>query len=460
MTSTGSPPDTGIGRAGLLARIGLRTPEQRAWAMYDWANSAFILTVVTLFPIFFTDVAANGLPAADATERFSWTTAIALATVALMAPFLGAVADFAGLKKKLLSVFLTIGATATALMFFIRPGEWLFAAVLFGIANVGAQGSFVFYDSLLPHIARHDQMDRVSAAAYAVGYFGSSILLGVQFLAIARPDLFGLPSGPGLSVESASLPVRLGFLSVAIWWAAFAIPLFLRVPEPARRLEADEHAGQSAVRVALRRLRETFGELRTYRHAFLMLIAFLVYNDGIGTIIRMSTIYGRELGIARTALIGSILMVQLVGVPFAFLFGWLAGRIGPKPSILLGLAVYAGVAIYAYFIETAAEFFVLAFVVGMVQGGTQALSRSLFASLIPRHKSAEFFGLYGVLDKFAGTIGPTVFASTIAVTGSSRQAILSIIGFFILGGLLLTRVDVRAGRAAAREADLGLRPAG
>ncbi|MGH7570525.1 MAG: MFS transporter [Gemmatimonadota bacterium] len=446
---------------GFLGRIGLRTAEHRAWAMYDWANSAFILTVVTtLFPIFFMDVAAAGLPESVATQRFSWTTSLALAVVALMAPFLGAVADFAGIKKKLLSVFLAIGATATALMFFIDPGDWLFAAALFGIANVGAQGSFVFYDSLLPHIARHDEMDRVSAAAYAVGYFGSSILLAVQFAAIVRPDLFGLPAGPGLPLETASLPVRLGFLSVSLWWVVFAIPLFLRVPEPAPRLEADERPGESVVKVALDRLLETFRELRTYRHAFLMLVAFLIYNDGIGTIIRMATIYGTELGIGRSALIGSILIVQLVGVPFAFLFGSLAGRIGVKPCILLGLAIYTGVAIYAYFIETALEFFGLAFVVGMVQGGTQALSRSLFASLIPRHKSAEFFGLYGVLDKFAGTLGPTVFASTIAVTGSSRQAILSIIVFFVVGALLLTRVDVEAGRSVARRAESGLRGSG
>lgn len=441
----------------LLGRVGLRTAEHRAWAMYDWANSAFILSVVTtIFPIFFSDVAAAGLSESAATQRFSWTTSIALAVVALMAPFLGALADFAGVKKKLLSVFLAIGATATALMFFIDPGDWLLAAALFGIANVGAQGSFVFYDSLLPHIARHEEMDRVSAAAYAVGYFGSSILLAVQFAVITRPDLFGLPAGPGLALETASLPARLGFLSVAIWWVVFAVPLFLKVPEPPRRLEADERPGQGAARVALTRLRETFGELRAYRHAFLMLLAFLIYNDGIGTIIRMAAIYGRGLGIGESALIGSILVVQLVGVPFAFLFGALAGRIGPKHSILLGLIVYAGVAIYAYFIETATEFFVLAFVVGMVQGGTQALSRSLFASLIPRHKSAEFFGLYGVLDKFAGTVGPTVFASTIAVTGSSRQAILSIIAFFVIGGLILTRVDVAAGRDAARQAEASL----
>ena len=429
--------------------------------MYDWANSAFVLSVVTtIFPIFFADVAAHDLPGPLATQRFSWATALALVTVALMAPFLGAVADYAGIKKRMLSVFLAIGATATALMYFIDPGQWLLAAALFAVANVGAQGSFVFYDSLLPHIARRDEMDRVSAAAYAVGYFGSSILLVAQFALILRPGLFGLPAGPGLPLEARSLPARLGFLSVAVWWVMFSIPLFRRVPEPARRLEADERPGQSAIRVGLVRLLETVRELRLYRHAFLMLVAFLIYNDGIGTIIRMATIYGRELGIEQAALMGSILVVQLVGVPFAFLFGSLAGRIGVKRSILLGLTVYVGVAIYAYFIETAIEFFALAFMVGMVQGGTQALSRSLFASLIPRHKSAEFFGLYGVLDKFAGTLGPTVFASAIAVTGSSRQAIPTIVIFFLVGAFLLTRVDVEAGRAIARQAEPATQPEG
>lgn len=446
--------DLALPRRGFLSRLGLDRRELRAWAMYDVANSAFVLTVQTaIFPIFFRTVSGVGLPGSEATQRYAWTTSLALLAIALMAPVLGALADYAGMKKRLLGIFLALGAAATACMFFLRQGDWFTAALLFGLANIGAQGSFVFYDSLLPHVAREGEMDRVSTAGFALGYLGSSILLALQLGWIEMPGFFGLPSGEGLSPDEASLPARLAFVSVAVWWVAFSVPLFLRVPEPPRRLEADERPGAGAAGVAFRRVGETFRELRRYRQAFLMLIAFFVYNDGIGTIIRMATIYGDEIGIGRSDLIGAILMVQLIGIPFAFLFGALAGRIGPKPAILIGLAVYVGVAILGYFMRTALHFWLLAILVGMVQGGTQALSRSLFASLVPRYKSAEFFGFYGVLDKFSGVMGPIVFGTTIALTGSSRQAILSVIAFFVVGALLLMRVRVEEGRATARKAE-------
>jgi UMF1 family MFS transporter len=269
-----------------------------------------------------------------------------------------------------------------------------------------------------------------------------------------------LPSGENLDPAGASLPVRLAFVSVAVWWVAFSVPLLVRVREPAPLLEADERPRQNPARIARQRLGETFRELRKYRHAFLMLVAFLVYNDGIATIIKLSAVYGNDLGLRSEALILAIFIAQLVGIPFAFVFGSLAGRIGARRSILIGLVVYVGVSVYAYFLRSEAEFLALAVVVGMVQGGTQALSRSLFASLIPRHKSSEFFGFWSVLEKFAGVAGPALFAIVHGFTGESRQAILAIIAFFVIGALLLTRVDVEAGRAAAREADQGLRPAG
>lgn len=443
----------------LLGRIGLRTVEHRAWAMYDWANSAVVLTITTaIFPLFYVNVSGAGLPDGMALQRYAWASAIALLVVAPLAPVLGAVADYAGLKKRLLGIFLSIGAGATAGMFFLRQGDWITATLLFVLVTVGAQGSFVFYESLLPHIARGDEMDRVSTAGYALGYLGSSILLAVQILWIRRPDLLGLPAGEGLGPDEASLPVRLAFLSVAVWWVVFSLPLFLKVREPTPMLEADERPRQNPVRVAAQRLRETFHELRRYRQAFLMLLAFLVYNDGIGTIIKLSAVYGDDIGLSESALIIAIFLAQLVGIPFAILFGVLAGRIGARTSILIGLFVYMGVATYAYFLRTEAQFLALALVVGMVQGGTQALSRSLFASLIPRHKSAEFFGFWSVLEKFAGVAGPALFATVHGLTGESRQAILSIVAFFVIGAWLLTRVDVEVGRQAARRADAGLRP--
>ena len=432
-----------------LERFGLHRPELRAWAMYDWANSAFMATVVTaVFPIYFASVAAADLDPATASFRFAVTTFVALSVVAVLAPVLGAIADFAGIKKKMLGAFLALGVVATGCMFFIERGDWVLAAILFVVANIGVTTSFVFYDSLLPHIASADEMDRVSTAGYALGYLGGGLLLAVNLAWIQRPDLFGL--------SGSELASRLSFLSVAIWWLGFSIPLFRTVPEPPLALEADEQMGQSSLRAAFVRLGETLRELRGYKQAFMMLLAFLVYNDGIGTIIRMATTFGTEIGLEQGDLIAAIMLVQFIGVPFAFLFGQIAAWMGAKRAIFLSLAVYVVISILSYRMTTATEFYVLAMLVGMVQGGSQALSRSLFASMVPRHKSAEFFGFFGVFEKFAGIVGPGVFAVMILVTGSSRGAILSIIAFFVIGGALLAKVDVDEGRRVARVAEADL----
>jgi UMF1 family MFS transporter len=418
--------------------------------MYDWANSAFLVTITTaVFPIYYSSVASAGVPAATATFRFGLATTLGLALIALAAPVLGALADVVPIKKRLLGAFMTLGVTATALMFFVGTGDWLLASALFVVANIGVNGSFVFYDAFLPHVARPDEVDRVSTAGYALGYVGGGLLLALNLAWIQKPEWFGLPSGPGLTPAQATLPARLAFVSVAVWWTLFAIPFFRRVPEP-----AVHGAGRGVgARDAFRQLAATFRELRGYRQALLMLVAFLVYNDGIGTIIRMATIYGTEIGIGRGALITAVLLVQFVGIPFAFAFGALAGRIGAKRAIFLGLAAYALISVIGYFMRTAAHFFALSVLVGMVQGGTQALSRSLFSSMIPQHKAGQFFGFFAVFEKFAGILGPLVFSLAIAVGGSSRNAILTVVSFFVVGAALLSRVDVRAGQAAARAAE-------
>ncbi len=422
--------------------------------MYDWANSAFMTTITAaVFPIYFSTVAGAGLEPADATFRFALTTFIALSVTAVLSPVLGAVADVAGIKKKMLAVFLALGAVATACMFFIRQGDWLLAAILFGVANIGVTASFVFYDSLLPHVAKPDEMDRVSTAGYALGYLGGGLLLAVNIAWIQRPDLFGMGSGSA----GQELATRLSFVSVAVWWVGFSIPLFRTVPEPARAIELDERAEQSPVRAAFVRLGETLRELRGYKQAAMMMLAFLVYNDGISTIIRMATVYGTEIGLEQGSLILALMVVQFVGIPFAFLFGQLAVRLGTKRSIFLALTVYVYISILAFGMTTATEFFVLAMLVGMVQGGSQALSRSLFAGMVPRHKSSEFFGFFGVFEKFAGIVGPGVFAVMILITGSSRGAILSLIIFFVIGGALLATVDVDEGQRVARRAEADLR---
>jgi MFS transporter, UMF1 family len=438
----------------LLSRLGLDRPELRAWASYDWAASAMQTTVmVAVFPIYFVKVAGAGLAASGATQRLATINTIALIIIAAISPVLGAVSDFGGTKKWWTAAFMGVGVAAVAGLFFVHTGDLGLASVLFALALIGVAGSFVFYESLLPHIARSNEIDRVSTAGYAMGYVGGGILLALNLAWIQKPGWFGLPAGPGLTESQATLPARLAFLSVAVWWLLFSLPLFRRVPEPPARLESDERRGENPVRAAFRRLGETFRELRGYRQAFLMLLAFLIYNDGIQTIIKMATAYGTEIGIGQSALISAILLVQFVGVPFSFLFGMLAGRIGAKRALFLGLLTYTAISILGYFMKTAAHFFVLAGLVGMVQGGTQALSRSLFASMVPQHKSGEFFGFFSVFEKFAGIFGPLIFAGTIATTGSSRNAILSVILFFAVGAVILAFVDLEEGRQAARAAD-------
>jgi UMF1 family MFS transporter len=427
----------------LLARLGLDRPEVRAWVLYDCANSAAVTSIVTaIFPIYYAQVAARGVEPALATQRYAWATTAGLGVVACLAPFLGTVADVRPWKKALLALFALGGALATGALFLVGPGDWALASILFALLTVGLNGSLVFYDALLPHVAREDELDRISSAGYAIGYLGGGLLLAAQLALVLSPGTFGVPPG------DATLPSRIAFAVTAVWWAAFSVPLLRRVREP-----AVERTPGFVPWLALRRLGRTALSLGRHRHAVLMLVAFLVYNDGIGTIIRMATIYGTELGLPREVLIGSILLVQLVGVPCAFAFVALSARVGRKRAIGAGLAVYALVAVLAYFTTSAAHFVALAVLVGLVQGGTQALSRALFASLVPRRLSGEFFGFFAVSEKVAGIFGPGIFALVIGYTGSSRTAILSIIAFFVVGGLLLTLVDEGAGRRAAAEAD-------
>jgi len=434
--------------SSLLDRLGLHRPELRAWAMYDWANSAMVTTIITaVFPIYYSAVASKGLPPSEATYRFSLATTLGLVFIAILSPILGAFADRNGGKKRMLGIFLGIGVVSVALMFFIEAGDWLLASVLFVVANIAVNGSFVFYDAFLPHIASDEEMDRVSTAGYALGYVGGGLLLALNLAWIMKPAWFGLPSGAGLTEAQSTLPTRLAFLSVAVWWLLFSIPLFRQVREPPTRPGL---VPGSTVRDAFFELGHTFRHLGRYRQAVLMLVAFLIYNDGIGTIIRMASIYGTEIGIGKGALIASIMLVQFVGIPFSFLFGGLAGRFGAKRMIFGGLVVYGGISVLGYFMTNATHFLILALLVGIVQGGTQALSRSLFASMIPRERSAEFFGFFAVVEKFAGIFGPAVFSVTIALTGSSRSALLTVIAFFVVGGILLHFVDVGRGQREAR----------
>ncbi|MEO7964209.1 MAG: MFS transporter, partial [Gemmatimonadaceae bacterium] len=413
------PPDSSVRPRSFLSRIGLDRPELRAWAMYDWAVSSYQTTIqVAIFQLFFVSVAAGNLPPAKATQIWAMVNTIASVIVAIASPVLGAVSDVAAAKKKLLATFMLVGVAACGGMFFIGRGEYVFAGWLYVIATIGATASLVFYESLLPHIAAPDEIDRVSSAGYAMGYVGGGVLLAINIAWVLAPGTFGFPTGDGLSDAQKTLPVRMAFLSVALWWLVFSIPVLRRVREPARKLEPGELSSTNLLIAPFLRLGESIRELRTYKNAFLMLLAFVIYNDGIQTIIKMATAYGNEVGIPNSALITAILIVQFVGIPFAFLFGMLAGRIGAKTSVFIGLLAYTGISIVGYFLHTARDFYVLAFLVGMVQGGTQALSRSLFASMVPAHKSGEFFGFYSVFEKFSSILGPLLFSVVIATRQS------------------------------------------
>jgi UMF1 family MFS transporter len=427
----------------LLHRLGLSRPELRAWAMYDWANSPFQSTIVNaIFPIFFASYAARGLE--DATARYAWGTSVAVIIVALLGPVLGAVADYRAWRKRLLGVFLAVGVAGVLAMGAIQEGAWFVALAIFVVANIGDRLAWVFYDSLLPHIASPEETDRVSAAGFATGYIGGGLVLLLNLAWILYPQTFGIPD--------TATATKLAFISVALWWALFSIPLFRRVPEPPPALESDERHGENPLRAALVRVWETFHELRGYRNAFLMLLAFMLYNDGIQTMIRMSVVYATEVGIDTNAQIAALVLVQFVGVPFTFLFGALADRIGAKTGIFISIAAYTIASMFGYFLSATWQFFALAFLVGMVQGGSQALSRSLFARMIPKHKSSEYFGFFSIFEKFAGIAGPVVFALSVTLFGNSRMAVLSIVVFFILGALVLTRVDVAEGEAQAARA--------
>ena len=427
----------------LLERLGLHRPVLRAWAMYEWAiTGMWAVVVATVFPIYFQTVLSGDLPGHIATRNFAWATTMGISLVAVIAPFMGAVTDRLPIKKLLLAFFTAIGVLASVSLYFVSEGNWFLALAVFVLINVGANGGTVFYDALLPHIANNNEIDRVSTGGFAMGYLGAGLLLAFCLLMIQKPGWFLLGEDP-------TLPVRLSFVGVGIWWGLFSIPIFRYVPEPMPKLDPDEVLSVGAIKQGLNRLSRTIRELRSYRHAFLLLLAYFVYGDGLGTIIRMAAIYGAELGIGKGALIGAVVMVQFVGVPFTFLFGEVAGRIGTKRAIYVGLFIYTIVSVLGFFMKTAGHFFILAFLVGMVQGGVQALSRSFFASMIPQYKSGEFFGFYGVIDTFAGIMGPTVMATVITMTGSSRFGILSIILFFLVGGVLLYFVDETEGRRIA-----------
>ncbi|CAN5608384.1 MFS transporter [soil metagenome] len=430
----------------MLRTLGLQRKELRSWALYDWANSAFVTSVgVVILPLYFQQVAGADLPEGRPLVYWGYINSLALLLIAIASPMLGAVADFMGAKKRFLGLSIGLGVLATAGMYFVGEGDWELAAILFVAGTIGVTASLTFADSLLPHIAHEDEVDRVSTAGYALGYVGGGILLVVHAAMIVQPQFFGLADAGAAS--------RVAFLTVAVWWVVFSIPIFRDIPEPPRRLEAEETLGANPVRVGFRRLKETFGEVRQYRDLFVYLVAYWFFIDGVHSIPKLATIYGASLDIGNSALIGGIIVAQFVGIPFTFAFGALAGRIGAMRGIYVGLVGYVVITVLAMFVATGWHFFVLAVGVGILQGGTQALSRSVYSKMVPKAKSSEFFSFYSVFGKVAGILGPALFALVVSLTDTGRIAIASLAIFFVVGILILSRVDVEKGQRVAREED-------
>ena len=363
-----------------------------AWTMYDWGNSAFATTIMAVvLPVYYASVAAANLQPAQATAHWGFTTSLAALLAAILSPILGAIADFQGSKKRFLAFFMLLGVIGTGLLYFVTEGKWPLASGLYIAANIGFAGSLVFYDGLLPHVASADEIDQVSSRGYAMGYIGGGLLLAINVAMIL--------GGPALLPNlDATLMSRLSFVSVSLWWLIFSIPILRFVQEPVRRVLKSE-IGQNPIVVSFSRLVTTFKEIRKYRDLFMFLAAFWVYANGIGTIIVMATIYGAEIGISRTTLIGTLLMVQFVAAPFALGFGWLSRKIGTKPSIYISLCIYTLIAIAGYFLTREWQFWALGAAVATVQGGSQALSRSLIGRMMPKSKSAEFYGFFSVSEK-------------------------------------------------------------
>jgi UMF1 family MFS transporter len=409
-----------------------------AWALYDWANSAFATTVLAgFFPIFFKQYWSAGISSTESTFHLGIGNALASLCIVLVAPLLGAIADRGGLRRRFLFLFAAMGMVATAALYGVGQGEWQMALVLFVTATIGFMGANVFYDALLVAVARKEQWDFISALGYALGYLGGGLLFSVNVAMSLSPESFG--------VANAGEAVRLSFITVAVWWAIFSLPLLLVVKEPPAKQRV---SGWAVVRAGYRQLRDTLHHLRQLRVVVIFLLAYWFYIDGVDTVVRMAVDYGLSIGLQQEHLITALLITQFVGLPATLLFGFLAAKMGAdgqgaKRGIFFALGVYVLAVIGAFFMDSSAEFYALAVTIGLVQGGVQALSRSLYARMIPAGKSAEFFGFYNMLGKFAAVLGPLLIGVVSLTSGSHRWGMLSVVVLFLIGGWLLAKVDVR-----------------
>lgn len=407
-----------------------------SWALYDWANSAYATTVIAVFfPVFMTEYWSAGAEASVTTARLGIANSVSGVILMLAAPFLGTLSDISVTKKKYLLLTTLFGAVSTAALFFIGKGSWFSALALFTVSSVCFSTGIIFYDSLLNSVAEKSKLNLVSSIGYSFGYLGGGILLAFNIFMTMNYSMFGLASG-----EEA---VKYSFVSVGIWWMIFSVPLFLNVKE---RGESGPRRGLiKGIGESLKQLSGTFRHIRELRGVYLFLIAYWLYIDGVDTIIRMAMDFGLSIKLERNSLITALLITQFVGFPSALFTGLIfKGEKGARTGIFFTIWVYFLITIFGSMMQTEFHFYILAVTVGLVQGGIQALSRSYFASIIPKDKDGEFFGFYNMIGKFAVILGPLFIAGTgltlrnlgFSSDSASRGGVLSVSVFFILGGII------------------------
>ena len=412
-----------------------------SWSLYDWANSTFSTTVMAgFFPIFFKQYWSTAADVTLSTWYLGLANSIASILVASLAPFLGAIADKASVKKKLLIFFAFIGVISTGSLSMVSQGHWRVAIIFYIAASVGFMSANIFYDSLLPSVAPKEKRDFVSSLGFALGYIGGAILFLINVTMYLNPEFYGIADAP--------TAIKISFLTVAVWWAVFSIPILIFVKEPL--VQIDIGVFQS-IKLGWSQLISTLKSIRELRIVATFLVAYWLYIDGVDTMIRMAVDYGTSLGFSSSSLITALLMVQFIAFPATLIYSWLAGKIGIKNGIMVGIIGYALISILGSMVSKEWHFYALAVLIACFQGGIQALSRSLYSRITPESRSAEFFGFYNMFGKFAAIIGPPLMGYIGLITGNPRYGILSIIILFILGGYFLAKVDVEEGERLANK---------
>lgn len=412
-----------------------------SWSLYDWANSAFATTVMAgFFPVFFKEYWSLGTSVQQSTFYLGMANSIASIIVAAIAPILGAIADRGGLRKRLLFLFAYLGCIMTGALWFVETGIWQFAILFYVTATIGFSGANIFYDSLLPSVASEKRVDFTSSLGFSLGYVGGGLLFLMNVLMYLKPAMFGIPD--------ATTAIRISFITVALWWALFTIPVLLFVEEP-KGTRKNTHT--SVVTEGFRELVHTFRKVRYLKVVSLFLLAYWFYIDGVDTIIRMAVDYGVSLGFPASSLITALLVTQFIAFPATLLYNTLGNRIGVKRAIIIAILAYSLLTLLGFFMKTILHFYLLAVFVGLFQGGIQALSRSFYTRLIPEKQSAEFFGFFNMLGKFAAVIGPGFMGLVTLLTGSNRIGILSILLLFIAGLFFLIKVNEEKGKEMLQE---------